>query len=117
MVKTTFPVESDVISALNMRTADQLYTQAFNIIIHIQLNLLFLSCVLEGQHWPEMFKRKNKTKQDILRIKGEQQENQPPDDASSNGDVVDGFDTQGFVDLTSEEHQPKLLGPQQNCKV
>ena len=28
MVKTTFPVESDVISALNMRTADQLYTQA-----------------------------------------------------------------------------------------
>ena len=81
------------------------------------MNLLFLSCVLEGQHWPEMFKRKNKTKQDILRIKGEQQENQPPDAVSSNGDVVDGFDTQGFVDLTSEEHQPKLLGPQQNCKV
>lgn len=68
-----------------------------------------------------MFKRKNKTKQDILRIKGEQQENQPPNVASSNGDgnidVVDGFDTQGFVDLTSEEHRPKLLGPQQNCKV
>lgn len=64
-----------------------------------------------------MFKRKNKTKEDILRIKGEQQENQPPDAVSSNGDVVDGFDTQGFVDLTSEEHQPKLLGPQQNCKV
>lgn len=63
-----------------------------------------------------MFKRKNKTKQEILRIKGEQQENQPPEVAASNGDVVDGFDTQGFVDLTSEEHQPKLLGPQQNCK-
>ena len=81
------------------------------------VELTLLSCVLEGQHWPEMFKRKNKTKQDILRIKGEQQENQPPDAVSSNGDVVDGFDTQGFVDLTSEEHQPKLLGPQQNCKV
>ena len=108
-------MESDVISALNMRTADQLH--AVSIINHIELNLFFLSCVQEGEYWLEMFKRKNKTKQEILRIKGEQQENQPPNVASSNGDVVDGFDTQGFVDLTSEEHQPKLLGPQQNCKV
>lgn len=32
-------------------------------------------------------------------------------------DQVDGFDSQGFVDLTPAENQPKLLGPKQLCQV
>lgn len=31
-------------------------------------------------------------------------------------DQVDGFDSQGFVDLTPAENQPKLLGPKQLCQ-
>ena len=70
-------------------------------------------------------KRKNKTKQHILSVDSQQQENQPPNitaDSSllpdENGnDNVDGFDSQGFVDLTPADQQPKLLGPKQSCQV
>lgn len=70
-------------------------------------------------------KRKNKTKQHILSVDSQQQENQPPNitaDSSllpdENGnDNVDGFDSQGFVDLTPTDQQPKLLGPKQSCQV
>jgi len=70
-------------------------------------------------------KRKNKTKQHILSVDSQQQENQPPNitaDSSllpdENGnDNVDGFDSQGFVDLTPADQQPKLLGPKQGCQV
>lgn len=74
-----------------------------------------------GNNLSKMFrKRKNKLKQDILTVGGEEQENKPPNltpnpDENIN-DEVDGFDSEGFVDLTSEEHQTKLLGPQQNCQ-
>ena len=66
-------------------------------------------------------KRKNKTKQDILTAKDQQKENESPNLSSAaceNGhDDVDGFDSEGFVDLTPPEQQPKLLGPKQSCQV
>ena len=66
-------------------------------------------------------KRKNKTKQDILTTEDKQKENESPNPstgADENGsDNVDGFDSEGFVDLTPPEKQPKLLGPKQNCQV
>ena len=40
----------------------------------------------------------------------------------SNGEITDadqpdGFDSQGFVDLTPAENRPVLLGPKQLCQV
>ena len=67
-------------------------------------------------------KRKNKTKQDILTVESKQQENKPPNFTAApdenDNDNVDGFDSEGFVDLKpAEEQLPKLLGPKQNCQV
>lgn len=66
-------------------------------------------------------KRKNKTKQDILTVEDKQKENEPPNPSSAadenDRDNVDGFDSEGFVDLTPSEQQPKLLGPKQSCQV
>ena len=66
-------------------------------------------------------KRKNKTKQDILTAEDKQKENEPPNPSSAADenahDNVDGFDSEGFVDLTPPEQQPKLLGPKQSCQV
>lgn len=80
----------------------------------------------------EMFKkRKDKTKQDVLTVDNKKQEDRSSiisanssfvADENGNGqitfaDQVDGFDSQGFVDLTPAENQPKLLGPKQVCQV
>ena len=70
-------------------------------------------------------KKKNKSKENIPTVESKHQENQPPKIptdssilADENGnDNVDGFDSDGFVDLTPAEHQPKLLGPKQSCQV
>ncbi|KAL9971389.1 hypothetical protein ACROYT_G023909 [Oculina patagonica] len=77
-------------------------------------------------------KRKNKTKEDVLTVDNKQQEDRSSiisaesslaADENGNGesfadenDEVDGFDSQGFVDLTPAENQPKLLGPKQHCQ-
>ena len=105
-------VSGDVVSGMNAATAGLL---ARSFIKTSQLSA--------GNNLSKMFrKRKNKLKQDILTVVGvEEQENKPPNltpnpDENIN-DEVDGFDSEGFVDLTSEEHQTKLLGPQQNCQV
>lgn len=78
-------------------------------------------------------KRKNKTKEDVLTVDNKQQqdrsssistdssiaadENGNGQNFADDGDQVDGFDAQGFVDLTPAENQPKLLGPKQHCQV
>ena len=81
-------------------------------------------------------KRKNKSKEDVLIGDNKQQQNQSSNisadssfaaDENGNGEIfadesdecdqVDGFDSQGFVDLTPAENQPKLLGPKQLCQV
>lgn len=82
----------------------------------------------------EMFKkRKNKPKEDGLIVDNKQQENRSSNisadlsftaEENRNGEIfadqsdeVDGFDSQGFVDLSSAENKPKLLGPKQLCQV
>jgi len=81
-------------------------------------------------------KRRNKAKEDVVIVDKKIQENRSSKisadsvfaDENANGefmfadqcdqsDETDGFDSQGFVDLTPAENQPQLLGPKQNCQV
>ena len=76
-------------------------------------------------------KRTNKTKEDVLTVDEKNQQNRSLNigagssfTADENGtgeifaDQVDGFDSQGFVDLyTPAENQPKLLGSKQLSQV